>query len=270
MSYYVRPQPKCSRSMTNTSSLIQSIDEFITCVRNDFQSWNTKTSPWFRGEPVSETPLLPKLYRPKPDGTYHDENQLVQFFRMRAPSLGIVPPRDGHTDQWLCLAQHVGLPTRLLDWSEGALVALYFALLEEQPIMWMLHPDELNRLSLSADDEPLKDNEFGFTWVESEGNIANMNFRGAWRNDTEGTNFPVSIHPMNIHPRMSAQKSCFTIHGRMKKSMNDLVPPSILKKYEIDPSMKKTMFEELQMLGVSYSTIFPDLDGLAKDLAQRF
>lgn len=257
--------------MTNTSSLIQSIDEFIKCVRSDFQSWNTKTNPWFRGEPVSKTPLLPRLYRPKPDGTDHDENQLVQFFRLKAPSLGTVPPRDGHTDQWLYLAQHVGLPTRLLDWSEGALVALYFALLEEQPIMWMLHPDELNRLSLSADDAPkLKDNAFLPTWVEKEGNLANVNFRGAWQNDEEGTAFPVSIHPTHIHLRMSAQRSCFTIHGRMKQSMNEIVPPSILKKYEIDPSMKKTMFDELRMLGVSHSTIFPDLDGLAKDLAQRF
>lgn len=256
--------------MTNTSPPIQSIDEFIDCVRTEYRSWNTTTNPWFRGEPFSETPLLPKLYRPRPGSPPHDENQLLQFFRMKAPSFGsgIVPPRSDHTDQWLCLAQHVGLPTRLLDWSEGALVALYFALLEDRPIVWMLHPVELNRLSA----QDFEDNQFPLTWVQRENpiNIGSENFRGAWEQDKRGVDLPVAIHPTNIHPRMSAQRSCFTIHGKNKQNMSELVPPHMLKRFEIDTSEKQNMLVELRMLGVSHSTIFPDLDGLARDLAQRF
>ena len=105
---------------------------------------------WFRGEPEVERPLLPKVFRKSLDGRVHNENQLLQMFRMKAPTFTKydTPPR-GNTDQWLFLAQHVGLPTRLLDWTESALVGLYFALKQEKPIVWMLDPFRLNELSVT-------------------------------------------------------------------------------------------------------------------------
>ena len=49
-----------------------------------------KGKPLFRGEPnVKDTPLLPSLYREKPDGTKHDENILIQEFRRMAPAIGV-------------------------------------------------------------------------------------------------------------------------------------------------------------------------------------
>jgi FRG domain len=68
------------------------------------------------------------------------------MFRMKAPTFtpSDTPGRD-ETDQWLFLAQHVGLPTRLLDWTESSLVGLYFALQYSKPVVWMLDPFALNR-----------------------------------------------------------------------------------------------------------------------------
>jgi hypothetical protein len=186
---------------------------------------------------------------------------------MRAPTLGFghVPEREA-IDQWLFLAQHVGLPTRLLDWSESALVGLYFALREPVPVVWMLDPIALNRISAPT----TSDDEFPLTRM-GERNIGHMNVRGAWEQDAVGTAFPVAILPTNIHPRMSVQRSCFTIQGKNKIALAKMsLPPGVLRSYRIDPAVKESMRHDLRLLGIDRSTVFPDLDGLAEELADRF
>jgi hypothetical protein len=69
---------------------------------------------------------------------------------------------------------------------------------------------------------------------------------------------------------MSVQKSCFTVHGKKKQPLCDLVGDNVLRKYVIDPSRREKMQSNLRILGISHVSVFPDLDGLAKDLADRF
>ena len=118
------------------SGQIQSVEDLIKAVRNDSSSWHPKEPRWFRGEPVVDIALMPTLYRPP--GFAPHENALLQMFRTRASGFHDAVPMREHTDQWLFLARHAGLPTRLLDWSESALIALYFALKEPKPVLWML------------------------------------------------------------------------------------------------------------------------------------
>ena len=125
---------------------IDCIEELIARIRSESASWPEVHPRWFRGEPDVPTRLVPRLYRVE---AYPDENQLLQNFRAMAPSFASRTPMRKDTDQWLCLAQHVGLPTRLLDWTESALFAAHCALKEAHPVVWMLDPIQLNALSAS-------------------------------------------------------------------------------------------------------------------------
>ncbi len=253
------------------TKVIRSVEEFIREVKADSADW---PCVWFRGEPKVATPLLPKLYRLKADGTPHDENGLLQSFRLKAPTFAIGPcPDRGATDQWLFLAQHVGLPTRLLDWSESALVGLYFALLESEPVVWLLNAVELNKLSVTKHAESTAF-RFPLTWFQypeesAKVNIGAINIQGAWELDGRGVPLPVAIQPTSIHPRMSVQRSCFTVHGKCKASLVDQVPQH-LKRYEFLTNDRGQMLSELRLLGVSRSTVFPDLDGLARELSEVY
>ena len=125
--------------------------------------------PWFRGHEQAGWQLTPKLYR----GSEVEVNQRFKFeedlrgeFKRRGSQLveGLRFPDYDDEWGWYGLMQHYGAPTRLLDWSDGALIALYFAVREPgkeakaatcsnavpDACVWMLDPYRLNPLLLSS------------------------------------------------------------------------------------------------------------------------
>ncbi|MGI2107888.1 FRG domain-containing protein [Shewanella frigidimarina] len=89
-----------------------------------------KQGIWFRGHSDSSFELLPSVFRrsgPNQDGPYYDEVALLEEFVRRHPQ---AKHEHSNTLELLTYAQHYGLPTRLLDWTENLLVAIYFACIE--------------------------------------------------------------------------------------------------------------------------------------------
>lgn len=255
---------------------VSSINEYIDLVANDTANWqyyNEYGSPWFRGQSDSNLPPLPSVYR-KHKGFY-DEFNLTRTFRERSSTLADTPSR-GEVDKWLFLMQHNGLPTRLLDWTESPLIALFFAVNTDKNsdrAVWMLHPLELNFYSISNRILPN-------TWTVH--NSGCLNFHAAFNkgpvregNVTESA-LPVAVPAYYCHPRMFAQKSCFTIHGTDKRDFesifcnHEIVENGYFIKYVIPSSVAHKIKIELTSLGITYSTVYPDLEGIGKELKERF
>lgn len=261
--------------MVEPAVTIEEFDQFIPAVHGAWQRWGTAQLPWFRGEPSGGErfePLLPKVYREQ-----YDENALLQFFRMKAPLLGLphVPLR-GEVDKWLFIARHVGLPTRILDWTEGALIALYFALHEEgwkepeqperRPTVWMLDPMALNAKTAGGGVP----NQPYITWGTGNPEVDKVNvgstcIRSAWEPGFQGFRLPVAITPTNIYPRMAAQRSCFTVHGYERWGVHRLVGEDCLKGFTIAIPPREGL-QRLYMVGITHSTLFPEAEGLAREL----
>lgn len=247
------------------STPIDSVQKFMEQIKNDTSDWQCSGLywPWFRGLDNEEYVPIPSVFR----GDYN-ETDLTATFRNRAPSLGKTPDR-GSLDKWLFLMQHVGAPTRLLDWTEGALIALYFAvykLPKTSPAVWMINPLELNSVSTGV-------KIFQPTWTEGP---VLENIRIAFGTDGNPSKFPIAIQTTYIHPRMSAQKSCFTIHGSIPADFErlfentKLVKDGYFRKYVIKGTSPDIIVRDLRTLGITFSTIFPDLYGLAKELKGTF
>lgn len=79
-----------------------------------------------------------------------------------------------------------------------------------------------------------------------------------------------------MHIRMQVQNSRFVIWGSDKRSINnyfagtDLITKGFLHPFYISTTHCEAIYRELKELGISRSTLFPDLEGIAMDLGNSY
>jgi len=237
---------------------------------------------WFRGHPKVYGELTPKIFRKKYDNVppHHDiEFRMIEDFKKRAPALSNnIPNPDNHIS-WLFLMQHYGTPTRLLDWTESALIALFFAVSEnsneaDDGEIWAMYPNKLNEKS-DINGFPLFDHPILRYIVEqplySDHKYLAEKLELKISGYTYKPQFPVAFQPPMKFSRMVAQMSTFTIHP--KSNQNISIPELLtdkknLVRYIVPIEKKCQILKDLKSLGINHHTLFPDLDSLSKSIIE--
>jgi hypothetical protein len=276
--------------------VVNSLGAYLSAVGRIRKRWKVpaRDELWFRAEDLSyrKTRLQPGLYRPRSSGIRKTvnkllevENELYEEFRRCAPQLS-----DSRltSDNWewdsYFLMQHHRVPTRLLDWSDGALIALHFAVRDKPrppksgsivhvlDPYWLLdeldaHPDradtiyrweqfvkqnpaydsdEWERLYLPADDDDVRDRLL----------------------DTPA--IPMLWDTPHLTRRVAAQRSRFMIFGTDPSWLAKLVrrKNARLVSITIPVGSINRIRQELRDAGVTESVVYPDLDGLGRELKQ--
>ena len=289
----------------STPFKIGNFEEYLRIVRNELPD----SRKYFRGQ----TRLISDSYLLKPSiGRYNHllsksfrerdelEREVLEVFSNHLVSHVQHLPRS----EWeaLAIAQHHGLPTRFMDWTENPLVALYFAVRETkkgdtgEPMnsaVYVLisdparytdfarnqHPG-VNPVKDLATEPPRKETGYEAFGVEGPDDddffVASEKERmlGLLEEDTvETPEAPppfeiaenVIYHPPHISPRMRAQDSVLLACHRPFVALEDRDWLEIV----IRPDAHDDIRRRLDQYGVFDRQLFPDLDGIAKWLRYR-
>jgi hypothetical protein len=193
----------------------------------------------FRGHASVDFELIPSIAR-----TPHTSSSVAKFeqsifdiFQREAASY--FPSELGTDWEWLAFAQHHGLPTRMLDWTQNPLVALFFAVYE------------------------LPENDGELFALQAVTKIS--------KNELTGSPFsipkPRKYYPKIVSPRIRAQEGLFIVFAEPESPLdNPLRKDWRIKRFIIPANAKQSIRYELFRLGMHNSSLFPDVDGLSARL----
>ena len=228
---------------------IKDVAAFINALRVDADGSTT----WFRGHSKASWPLLPGIMRARPGLT--EQSALARFKQSAAMLMDRTPSSEF---DWTFLMQHYGVPTRLLDWTESPLVALFFAVDNYQKYrnadaaVWCLKPTTLN---MNANiSNPLEANYIpSFEASELEPYATEKLMA------TNVALLPVATIATRNNPRIQAQMGTFTIHHTKKVAIEAVGDGSHVTRYIIPNNARETIFKELKLLGLNQFSLFPEL-----------
>jgi hypothetical protein len=203
---------------------------------------NLKPGQWlFRGQRKTTWPLQSTVDREPFISLRCDQSRekyerllLDEFKRRSLPFLLREPKNEW---EWLALAQHHGLPTRLLDWTTNPLVALYFAVSkndgsEDGVVIAYYH----NRSFIDPIHNP---DPFKMKRIET-------------------------YSPPNIADRISAQGPVFTAEPPTPDQDN--TPGRDIHEWVVSGHSAERIRNELKQMSLTESALFPGLDGLCREL----
>ncbi len=238
-------------------------------------SWNPELSRFrsryaFRGIPNKCFPLTTSLMRL--GGPYEQlEKHLLRNFRKYAH--GNVVEKDSFF-HWVSVANHYGLPTRLLDWTYSPFIALHFATVDlehynEDAALWALNYVSVHALA----PQPLKNilieegaNVFTIEMLEK----AVENFEGL--KSLQDTPYFLFFEPPSIDARILNQCALFSLPSTANLLLDDWLNQhlGVWKKIIIPAKLKWEIRDKLDQANICERILFPGLDGLSRFLKRQY
>lgn len=282
-----------------TKRTIGTISEYTDLIFIIFKQWEAEKGDgflppqlWFRGQDRDDT-LLPKVLRKVKDPNTGKEcsyNEAYIFQAFSASYRNYTSERfQEKSSEYYSFMQHYGIPTRLLDWTENALLALYFAanggMYDEnvQRVVWVMNPGAINRLTTgrAGSYAPLLSTlPFVQARMRMVGYVKNEKLIPQFRKKEsdfatlldDQLKFPVAFWPTSSgNIRIAAQKGCFTVHGTDPQPIESFFDNFGIQKYLIKVEIRKesvaSLREQLRLMGETPMSVYPDLFGLTTELS---
>lgn len=184
------------------------------------------------------------------------------------------PDAINNTDwDWLALAQHHGLPTRLLDWTYSPYVALHFATAELEKfdrdgIIWALKYEALNEYlpeKLNRELSSVGSNSFTSSMLRNV-------YKNLSELSEEESEFAVAFESPSLDNRIVNQFAIFTFMAHAGSLLDEWLEdkPELYFRIRIPAGMKWEIRDKLDQVNINERVLFPGFDGLSKWLKRHY
>jgi hypothetical protein len=236
---------------------LESWEAFLALVtKPPFSNWA------FRGERDERWPLYSSLSRYLQNfGVAREawpaqESRILRIFKRKAHQFLTTPPGTDDDFQWMALMQHHGAPTRLIDFTWSPYVAAFFALERTlaDGVVWAMNPARVDSSRAAKKDrmDPRVVGNFTRYYLDGRHHII-------WMGE-----------PHTMNRRLIAQSGTFAVPGVLDVPIEDILTDAdqenILAKIVLTNAVREVGMRELYRMNITFATLFPDLDGLAKSM----
>ena len=235
---------------------LNSWEEFLGIItKPPYSNWA------FRGERDERWPLYSSLSRyfrnfgVSSEAWLDQEARILRIFKRKAHQFLEKPPDPEDDFQWMALMQHHGAPTRLIDFTWSPYVAAFFALERTlgDGVVWAMNPA---RVDSSRAARVRMD-------PRTKGNFERYFLRGRHR-------FLWMGEPHTMNRRLIAQSGTFAVPGVLDVPIEEMLShrdqENILAKFILTNAVREVGMRELYRMNITYATLFPDLEGLARSM----